>query len=179
MKSSFLNPTCKTYENLLSRDFDEPHHAEELTKPIAGAVRNLDDALDNLRDTSKVRNKNCHGFSDLFSLKWLATQATSEIYTFLDPENPRKLTVSLIRTMHATLMKTCRITFDETNPDHGHLSYKNIGVTRQTCMVNVTVASEQDGRIIRVQFCPYDQVDEELEGFCVRFNVSPLSGIQV
>ena len=64
-------------------------------------------------------------------------------------------------------MSTSRVLFIQT-PQGRRFSYLNIGMTRQTSCVNVTVASQE----LKIQFCPWDQVDAELKVFCERFNVS-------
>jgi len=46
--------------------------------------------------------------------------------------------------------------------------YLNIGVTRQTSCANVTATLPEQG--VKIQFCPYDEVDAELNTFCERFN---------
>ncbi|KAF9554068.1 hypothetical protein CPC08DRAFT_821931 [Agrocybe pediades] len=120
-----------------------------LKDPIRGSVRRLDTALDILCDTEK---------------------ALKEIYTFLDPDNPRELTVPLICSIHATLMKTSRVLYDESNYADKRLRYTNIGVTRQTSRVDVTVETIRDDKAVRLQFCPWDEVDAELTRFCKRFN---------
>ncbi|EED78680.1 predicted protein [Postia placenta Mad-698-R] len=52
---------------------------------------------------------------------------------------------------------------------HGsQLSYVTIGATRQRSCVNVMVQSAS----VKVQFCPFDQVEAELEAFCEKFNFS-------
>ncbi|KAF9803590.1 hypothetical protein IEO21_09633 [Rhodonia placenta] len=65
-----------------------------------------------------------------------------------------------------TLMQTSRVLYVKTL--HGsQLSYVTIGATRQRSCVNVMVQSAS----VKVQFCPFDQVEAELGAFCEKFNV--------
>jgi hypothetical protein len=55
------------------------------------------------------------------------------------------------------------------NPDRANtLTYLNIGVTRQASGTIVSAALEN----VKIQFCPSDGVDTELDSFCARLNVS-------
>ncbi|PPQ86123.1 hypothetical protein CVT25_002758 [Psilocybe cyanescens] len=119
----------------------------DLTDPERGAVRSLQDALSILQDTHR---------------------ALTHIYIFREPEPPA-LDVQMLCQLHAELMKTSRVLYDETH-QKGRLSYTNIGITRQTSRVNVTASSMFRGEIVRVQFCPFDEVEAELDLFCRRFN---------
>ncbi|KAF8153961.1 fido domain-containing protein [Crassisporium funariophilum] len=120
----------------------EPMHR---SNPIGGAVRNRADALSILQDTHK---------------------ALKEIYTFLDSD-PMTLTVEIVCRLHAKLMQTSQVLFSDTGSGF-RLSYLNIGRTRQTSRVNVTAGIREQG--LKIQFCPYDEVEAELTSFCKRFN---------
>ncbi|KIM41943.1 hypothetical protein M413DRAFT_141242 [Hebeloma cylindrosporum] len=110
-----------------------------------GVVRNCADALSILQDTHKALN---------------------DIFTFLVPGVPMNLTVETVCHLHAKLMQTSRVLYSEV--PWPRLTYLNIGVTRQTSRVNVTATLQQQG--VKIQFCPFDQVDVELATFCRRFN---------
>jgi hypothetical protein len=43
-------------------------------------------------------------------------------------------------------------------------------ITRQISRVNVTATFHEHG--MKIQFCPFDEVEAELTTFCKRFNVS-------
>jgi hypothetical protein len=66
-------------------------------------------------------------------------------------------------------MQTSRVLYS--NTDSGsRFSYLNIGITRQISRVNVTATLHEHG--MKIQFCPFDEVEAELTTFCKRFNVS-------
>ncbi|KDR77082.1 hypothetical protein GALMADRAFT_139105 [Galerina marginata CBS 339.88] len=115
------------------------------SSPIAGAVRNRADALSILQDTHK---------------------ALKEMFTFLKSDPPN-LTVESVCRFHAKLMQTSRVLYSDTGSGF-RLSYLNIGVTRQTSCVNVTATLHEQG--VKIQFCPSDEVEAELDKFCKRFN---------
>ena len=133
-----------------------------------GAVRSWVDALSILRDTHQVfkllpvlDNHSMHPF-----------QALREIFHLLEAD-PLIITVEVICRLHRILMSTSRVLHIQT--PHGRLSYLNIGVTRQISCINVTASSREQN--LKIQFCPYDEVDAELRMFCERFNVSIQSGL--
>ncbi|KAF8727159.1 hypothetical protein AX14_007557 [Amanita brunnescens Koide BX004] len=110
-----------------------------------GAVRSRADALSILRDTHN---------------------ALREIFNLLKAD-PLILTVEVICRLHRMLMSTSRVLYIQT-PHGRRLSYLNIGVTRQFSRINVTALSRDQN--LKIQFCPYDEVDAELSVFCERFN---------
>ena len=67
------------------------------------------------------------------------------------------------------LMQTSRVLYNDTGSGF-RLSYLNIGITRQASSLNVTATLHEQG--VKIQFCPSDEVDRELNTFCQRFNVS-------
>ena len=88
-----------------------------------------------------------------------------EIYKLL--EDPAfELTMETVCHLHKILMRTNHILAIR---QHGNskLALTHVGVTRQHCAINVSVA----GKDVKVQFCPFDSVDVELTAFCSRFNV--------
>ncbi|KAI0632524.1 fido domain-containing protein [Trametes polyzona] len=108
-----------------------------------GVVRDHGQALAILQDTRKTMD---------------------EIYKLL--EDPSfELTIETVCHLHKTLMRTNHIIAIR---QHGnsHVSHTHIGITRQHCAINVSVA----GKDVKVQFCPFDSVDAELTAFCTRFN---------
>ncbi|KAF8342477.1 fido domain-containing protein [Amanita rubescens] len=111
---------------------------------IGGSVRNVADALSILQDTHRAMNE-------------IITLVSSG--SFL-------LTVETICHLHRILMNTSRVLFVGAQ-NKGRISYVNAGITRGTTCANVTVAGYSG---MHLQFCPYDQVDEELHVFCERFN---------
>ena len=142
-----------------------PTMSKVLHDLTGGAVRSYADALSILQDTHQVRcpllvfvGKGVHPRSALGGIfKPLSTNSTL-------------LTVEKICRLHRMLMSTCRV-LNINTPYGPRLSYTNIGVTqaRQTSRVNVIISSGQN---LKIQFCPYDQVDAELTIFCDRFNVN-------
>ena len=66
-------------------------------------------------------------------------------------------------------MQTSRVLYSYMGPGL-RLSYLNIGITRQASRRNVTATLLEQG--VKIQFCPSDEVDAELDTFCKRFNVS-------
>lgn len=116
-----------------------------LGNPIGGAVRNRADALSILQDTH---------------------EALSEIFTSLESD-PLNLTVETICRLHAEFMQTSRVLYIDT-VSGSRLSYLNIGITRQVSRCNVTATSREQG--VKIQFCPYDEVEADLITFCKRFN---------
>lgn len=64
------------------------------------------------------------------------------------------------------MMRTTEVVY-VTKSYGSHIAYTNVGVTRQHTRVNVTASSGD----IKVQFCPWDRVHDELEVFCEKFNV--------
>ncbi|KAI0357344.1 hypothetical protein OH77DRAFT_1502944 [Trametes cingulata] len=108
-----------------------------------GIVRDVGQAVGVLQDTRK---------------------AMDEIYKLL--EDPAfELTIETVCHLHKILMRTNHILAVR---QHGnaHLSHTHVGLTRQHCAINVSVA----GKDVKVQFCPFDSVDAELTAFCTRFN---------
>ena len=97
-------------------------------------------------------------------------QAMNEIITLVSSES-FLLTVETICHLHRILMNTSRVLFVGAQ-NKWRLSYVNAGITRATTCANVTVAGYSG---MDLQFCPYDQVDEELRVFCERFNVCAIS----
>ncbi|KAH8103947.1 fido domain-containing protein [Cristinia sonorae] len=111
-----------------------------------GQVRDLDVAISIFRD---------------------AQQALEEVEEFSRTHPRRKLTVKLLCGFHRTLMKTSQVlhVFSPETSSFKH-SYVNIGVTRATSRTNVYAGSPGT----RIQFCPYNEVDAELNVFCQRFS---------
>lgn len=69
--------------------------------------------------------------------------------------------------LHRLLMRHSRVVQMATG--HGEfINYTNIGQTRQTTRTNV--AATLRIQHVKVQFCPYDEVDAELDVFCDRYN---------
>ncbi|KAL0581543.1 hypothetical protein V5O48_000472 [Marasmius crinis-equi] len=75
------------------------------------------------------------------------------------------LNVSTILELHRLMMASSRL-LRASKRGEQRISYTNIGMTRQTTETNVTVATGP----VKVQFCPFDSVDEELGRFCGKFN---------
>ncbi|KAF8194657.1 fido domain-containing protein [Pholiota molesta] len=119
------------------------NQVEPVDGMIRGVVRDRASALSLLQDT--------HEALDL-------------IFAFLRP-NPPYLSIEVICDIHATLMKTCQVLPRQTSMGLG-FSHTNTGITRQTSRVNVTVVQAN----MKIQFCPYDEVNAELTAFCERFN---------
>lgn len=94
-------------------------------------------------------------------------QAANEVFSLLGP-SPVHLTTELVCKIHKVLMQTSQVLCLQTRGGR-RLAHLNVGVTRQSSCSNVT-ASMRNGK--KIQFCPYDEVDEELSAFCERFNVS-------
>ncbi|KAF8810803.1 hypothetical protein BYT27DRAFT_7185462 [Phlegmacium glaucopus] len=115
------------------------------SNPISGAVRNRAVAVSILQDTHK---------------------ALKGIFTFLESD-PLNLTVETVCRLHAQLMQTSRVLYSDTGSGF-RLSYLNIGITRQSSSLNVTATLHEQG--VKIQFCPSDEVDAELNTFCRRFN---------
>ncbi|EDR13975.1 uncharacterized protein LACBIDRAFT_321696 [Laccaria bicolor S238N-H82] len=92
--------------------------------------------------------------------------ALSEIFTSLESD-PLNLTVETICRLHAEFMQTSRVLYIDT-VSGSRLSYLNIGITRQVSRCNVTATSREQG--VKIQFCPYDEVEADLITFCKRFN---------
>ncbi|KAI0324422.1 hypothetical protein GY45DRAFT_1288937 [Cubamyces sp. BRFM 1775] len=115
----------------------------DLSLTSGGVVRDHGQALAILQDTRK---------------------AMDEIYKLL--EDPAfELTMETVCHLHKILMRTNHILAIR---QHGNskLALTHVGVTRQHCAINVSVA----GKDVKVQFCPFDSVDVELTAFCSRFN---------
>ncbi|KAG5650506.1 hypothetical protein H0H81_012006, partial [Sphagnurus paluster] len=123
---------------------DEGAGLIEENDPVGGAVRNRADALSILEDT----------YAALMDMLDLAKLDSFE------------LTPEVICGLHKKPMKTCQVMSCST-PKGSTISYTNIGVTRQMSRVNVVIKSKDTN----IQFCPWDEVDEELKTFCSRFNV--------
>ncbi|KAF5370468.1 hypothetical protein D9615_009755 [Tricholomella constricta] len=115
-------------------------------RQLVGAVRDRADAIMILQDTHQA-------LDDIFQL------AQSE---------PVVLTPAVLCRLHKILMRNSRISYTKASHGRNKLTYLNIGMTRQASSVNVTVT--QHAQNLKVQFCPYDEVDQELEMFCKRFN---------
>ncbi|KAG5652535.1 hypothetical protein H0H81_004645, partial [Sphagnurus paluster] len=79
------------------------------------------------------------------------------------------LTVETICALHKTLMKTSRV-LHTPGGDGNRFSHIHIGETRQAARINVTAQLAAGTRDVKIQFCPYDAVNEELNVFCERFN---------
>lgn len=77
-----------------------------------------------------------------------------------------ELTTDLVCHLHMIVMDTCRIRCVQ-KCGSTRIDYTNSGITRQRSCVNVIIRSGKT----TVQFCPHNQVDEELNVFCNRFNV--------
>lgn len=121
-----------------------------------------------LLDTHKVDKIFC-----IYPKDWLKAryrQTLRRIFDFTEPEAPI-LTVEMICYLHAQLMQTSRVLYIDLGSRH-KISHINIGTTRQVSQVNVTATTASTGRRMKVQFCPYDEIDSELHTFCERFNVS-------
>ncbi|KAF8073638.1 hypothetical protein FPV67DRAFT_757692 [Lyophyllum atratum] len=134
-----------TTTRLIEIGFYNEAEPGDRSDPIGGAVRNRADALSILQDTHK---------------------ALKEIYTFLESD-PLNLTVETVCRLHAKLMQTSRVLYSDTGSGF-QLSYLNIGITRQASRLNVTATSREQG--VKIQFCPSDEVEAELNMFCKRFN---------
>ncbi|KAI0820457.1 fido domain-containing protein [Trametes gibbosa] len=108
-----------------------------------GVVRDHAQALSILQDTRK---------------------AMDEIYKLVE-DSAFELTSETVCRLHKTLLRTNHILAIR---QHGNsqLAHTHIGITRQHCAINVSVA----GKDVKVQFCPFDSVDAELTAFCTRFN---------
>ncbi|KAF8194656.1 hypothetical protein BJ912DRAFT_901192 [Pholiota molesta] len=148
LETNFIEGTFYLNENtgavLVQSGFYDQEKLIDLPNPVGGAVGDISDALSILQDTHEALN---------------------EIFAFVKPDAPN-LTVEMICRIHAKLMRTSRVLYAQTG--HGpRLSYLNVGITRQASRANVTATGPQG---IKIQFCPYDEVDEELETFCERFN---------
>ncbi|KAF8194652.1 fido domain-containing protein [Pholiota molesta] len=148
LETNFIEGTFLLDEDtggvLVQCGFYDQEKLIDLPNPVGGAVRDISDALSILQDTHEALN---------------------EIVAFVKPDAPN-LTVEIVCRLHAKLMRTSRVLYAHTG--YGpRLSYLNIGTTRQASRVNVTATSPLG---IKIQFCPYDEVDEELETFCERFN---------
>lgn len=79
------------------------------------------------------------------------------------------LTLETVCKLHKTMMRRSRVLC--ANKGYARrLEYVNIGVTRQVTASNVTVTVRATG--MKVQFCPWDEINAELAVFCDRFNVS-------
>ncbi|KAI0771112.1 fido domain-containing protein [Trametes elegans] len=76
-----------------------------------------------------------------------------------------ELTLETVCHLHKTLMRTNHILAVRQHGT-GDLAHTHVGVTRQHCAINVSVAAKD----VKVQFCPFDSVDAELTAFCSRFN---------
>ena len=97
-------------------------------------------------------------------------QTLHGIFEFAEPELPN-LTVEMICRLHSHLMRTSRVLHVDLG-SRQKVSYINVGTTRQVSQVNVTARTASSGRRMKVQFCPYGEINPELETFCERFNVS-------
>ncbi|EJF65537.1 hypothetical protein DICSQDRAFT_152704 [Dichomitus squalens LYAD-421 SS1] len=115
----------------------------------SGAVRDRAEALFILQDTRKA-------FDLVFSM-------------INDPNF--QLTVETICRLHKNLMHSSRVLRIQEGGE-SRLTYLDIGVTRQETCVNVLIRrirSPGEDPLV-VQFCPYYEVNQELNGFCARFN---------
>lgn len=129
--------------SLILHGFDNAADPVKYSGIVGGAVRNRAVALSILRDTRQALD---------------ATHSLVKADTVT-------LTVKAICDLHKTLMQTSRVLYVKTL--HGsQLSYVTIGATRQRSCVNVMVQSAS----VKVQFCPFDQVEAELGAFCEKFN---------
>lgn len=88
-------------------------------------------------------------------------------------KHPINLTIDFICSLHATLMSSSRVLCNYQQSDK--LKFTNIGQTRQQTCINVSATTHVADHIIKVQFCPYDSVNAELDLFCTHFNVSNVS----
>ena len=70
-------------------------------------------------------------------------------------------------------MKTSHILVKREEEGSEKLSYCNIGLTRQTTVADAFAVNELRKFEITIKFCPWDEVDEEMELFVKRFRVSP------
>lgn len=131
------------HKSLVLHGFEDPAVSLKYTDIVGGAVRNCVDALSILRDTRQVSG-------DVEAL------AKADTVT---------LTVKTICDLHKILMQSSRILYVKT-PHGFQLSYTTIGETRQHSSVNVMVQNP----FMKIQFCPFDQVEAELGAFCERFN---------
>ncbi|KAL7280232.1 hypothetical protein PYCCODRAFT_1382451 [Trametes coccinea BRFM310] len=115
----------------------------DLSLSSGGIVRDHGQALSILQDTRK---------------------AMDEIYKLL--EDPAfELTIETVCRLHKILMRTNHILAVRIRAN-SMLALTHVGVTRQHCAINVSVAAKD----VKVQFCPFDSVDAELTLFCSRFN---------
>ncbi|EED85880.1 predicted protein [Postia placenta Mad-698-R] len=130
-------------KSLILHGFDNAVGPVKYSGIVGGAVRNRAAALSILRDTR---------------------QACDAVHSLVKADTVT-LTVKAICDLHKTLMQTSQVLYVKTL--HGsQLSYVTIGATRQRSCVNVMVQSAS----VKVQFCPFDQVEAELEAFCEKFN---------
>ncbi|OSX63197.1 hypothetical protein POSPLADRAFT_1140398, partial [Postia placenta MAD-698-R-SB12] len=130
-------------KSLILHGFDNAVGPVKYSGIVGGAVRNRTVALSILRDTR---------------------QACDAVHGLVKADTVT-LTVKAICDLHKTLMQTSQVLYVKTL--HGsQLSYVTIGATRQRSCVNVMVQSAS----VKVQFCPFDQVEAELEAFCEKFN---------
>lgn len=86
-----------------------------------------------------------------------------------------QLAVADICRLHRTLMESTQVLDSNRRHDH-EIIYTSIGVTRSICRSNVSAQANFGGTSVKVQFCPYDEVDAQLAIFCQRFNVSCYRG---
>lgn len=86
--------------------------------------------------------------------------------------DPVNLTTGMICRLHKILMRHSRV-LQVGIGDEQRLVYTNIGLTRQATCTDVSGILEIQH--VKVQFCPCDEVDFELDVFCKRYNVSTYS----
>ncbi|EED85828.1 predicted protein [Postia placenta Mad-698-R] len=140
---SNIDGATEIQRSLVLHGFDNATGPVKYTGIVGGAVRNCAVALSILRDTRQVLDA---------------------VHTLVKADTVM-LTAKAICDLHKTLMQTSRVLYVKTL--HGsQLSYVTIGATRQRSCVNVMVQSAS----VKVQFCPFDQVEAELEAFCEKFN---------
>jgi hypothetical protein len=76
---------------------------------------------------------------------------------------PDQFTSQFLRDLHRTCMRSSTVLPMKSRPEEERelaLKYLNIGVTRQTSRKNVMIPGPP-----RVQFCPFERVDDELGKF--------------
>lgn len=93
----------------------------------------------------------------------------NEIFEFVKTK-PVVITPDWVCRLHKELMSSSRINVLDMNGNR-KLNHIVIGATRQSSCVNVGIQTSLQGRPLRIQFCPYDSVDGELDTFCMRFTV--------
>jgi hypothetical protein len=100
----------------------------------------------------------------------MTPQAVDEIFELVKT-SPVVISPEWVNRLHKKMMASSRVSVLDMNGNR-RINHITIGATRQLSCVNVTIQSSAQGRLLKIQFCPYDSVDTELATFCRKCTVT-------